>query len=82
MGLRDLARRVKNAVKDRVRDTGMPSSPPDPRTPPPAPKAAVSSAPREEKSSGGSDAEEDTPWYMQGDDDLDGWENTDAQDED
>ncbi|HJN72884.1 MAG TPA: hypothetical protein QGF58_03020 [Myxococcota bacterium] len=67
---------MKNAVKDRVRDTGMPSSPPDPRTPPKVdPKPPAPAEPK------GTDGGTDEPWYLQGDIDAYGWENTDAADD-
>jgi hypothetical protein len=55
----------------------MPSSPPDlsppPASPPPAP-AAVSEPAAE------GDATE-KPWYLEGDEDADGWEHTNAKDD-
>lgn len=77
--LRDLARRAKNAVRDRVRDTGMPSSPPDVSAPPP-PAAAPASAPSAAPPAPDGDATEQ-PWYLQGDDEAWGWENTNARED-
>ena len=77
---RDLARRAKNALRDRVRDGGMPSSPPDISEPPkPEPTAAPASTPA--PSDEGEGQGEETPWYLQGDEDAYGWEHTNAKDD-
>lgn len=79
--LRDLARRAKNALRDRVRDGGMPSSPPDVSEKPPRPKAAPQAAAQPAAKAAASSEGEDKPWYLEGSDETWGWENTNAQED-
>ena len=69
-------RRLKRRV-DAVRDTARhPDSPPGPHAEA-QPTEAVTST--EEPTGGNLRDAEDVPWYLEGEDDVDGWENTDGR---
>lgn len=65
MGLRDLAKKIVGKVKAEPSSPHGPAPHVTPHSPPPGPPAK----------------EGDKPWYLQGQEDLDGWDETNPGEE-
>lgn len=73
MGLRDLAKR---ALHRAVSGGAAPSSPPPPRPAPVVTPPAAAAPPSPPASTADPEDRADKPWFMQSDDDLEGWDET------
>jgi hypothetical protein len=72
MGLRDIARKVIGRGRPEA-----PRSAPPPAAPPAAPSAAA----RPQPAAAPEAAAEEKPWYLQGTEDLEGWDETNPGEE-